>query len=149
MSRIIKWVGDSEEEAVGDEEKAALPEDSQPIILVTSKGFSSQGEILTQLMERKKGVFGKVVQHTTRSRQDDEVDGKDFNFVDTKAFNQILDGDYFLETIERDGAEYGTNRKVADAIMENGKVPVIELDREVCLMFHDHKCPEERLTIVV
>ncbi|KAH7041013.1 THO complex subunit 1 transcription elongation factor-domain-containing protein [Microdochium trichocladiopsis] len=112
-----------------DEEKDPLPEDSQPVIIVVPQGLDSAA-LTSHLMELKRGVFERVVQHTTRSALEGEVHGKDFHFVDMKAFNQILDGDYFLETISRDGHEYGTNRKLADALMEASKVPIIELDRE-------------------
>lgn len=118
------------EAAADDEDKDELPEDSQPVIIVTPQGLGSAA-LTARLMELKKGVFERVVQHTTRSPSEGEVDGKDFHFVDTKAFNQILDGDYFLETVNREGHDYGTNRRLADALMEASKIPIIELDREV------------------
>ncbi|KXJ97428.1 THO complex subunit 1 transcription elongation factor-domain-containing protein [Microdochium bolleyi] len=119
-----------EDDAVEEsEEKDQLPEDSQPVVVVVPRGLPEQ-DLTSRLMELRKGVFGRVVQHTTRSAVDGEVHGKDFHFVDTKEFNQIMDGDYFLETITRNGADFGTNRKLADALMEASKVPMIELDRE-------------------
>ncbi len=123
---------DSESEAEKDEgPKGGRPEDERPIILVgpTSVGKSTLADML---LERQKGVFGKVIQHTTRSPQEGEVDGQDCHFVDSKTFNTILDGDYFLEFRTREGVDYGTNRKFADALVESGKIPLITLDREVC-----------------
>jgi len=117
------------EAAADDGDKDELPEDSQPVIIVTPRGLGSAA-LIARLMELKKGVFERVVQHTTRSPSEGEVDGKDFHFVDTKAFNQILDGDYFLETVNREGHDYGTNRRLADALIEASKIPIIELDRE-------------------
>lgn len=127
--------GEGEEEAG---EKGSRPEDSQPIIIVGPRGVGKTS-LIEMLIKNQNGIFEKVVQHTTRTPKDGEVNGKDYHFVDSKAFNQILDGDYFLETTERDGAEHGTNRKLADAIMESGKVPIIELDSEVsksCPLIH-------------
>ncbi|KAJ1337722.1 THO complex subunit 1 [Microdochium nivale] len=118
-----------EDTAEEDEEKDKLPEDTQPVVIVTPRGLPEQ-DLSAQLMKLRKGVFGRVVQHTTRNIGEGEVHGKDYHFVDTKAFNQILDGDYFLETITREGVDFGTNRKLADALMEANKVPIIELDTE-------------------
>ncbi|KAL7626372.1 hypothetical protein AAE478_003144 [Parahypoxylon ruwenzoriense] len=128
-----------EEEAQGEEagENAQLPEDKRPIIL-TGPSKVGKSTLASMLLERHKGVFGKVIQHTTRSPKDGEVDGQDYYFVDSKAFNAVLDGDYFLEFSNQDGSDYGTNRKVADALEESGKVPVIQLDREGTQMAKDN-----------
>lgn len=118
------------EEVEGAEEKGQLPEDRRPVIIA---GPSKVGKsaLVSMLLERHKGVFGNVIQHTTRAPNDGEVDGQDYHFVDTKTFNTILDGDYFLEFSNRDGVDYGTNRKAAESLEDSGKVPVIQLDREV------------------
>lgn len=119
----------TEGEAVGDSQG---PENKLPLIL-TGPSKVGKSTLLSMLLERRKDAFGKVVRHTTRSPKDGEVDGQDYHFVDSKEFNMILDGDYFLETSTQDGFEYGTNRKLAQALEESGKVPIIELDREVSL----------------
>ncbi|XXH05182.1 hypothetical protein Hte_011607 [Hypoxylon texense] len=106
-----------------------VPKDKRPIIL-TGPSKVGKSALISMLLERRKDVFGQVVRHTTRSPADGEVDGQDYHFVDPKAFNTILDGDYFLEFSTRDGVDYGTSRKVAEALEESGKVPIIELDRE-------------------
>ncbi|KAI0010273.1 THO complex subunit 1 transcription elongation factor-domain-containing protein [Xylariaceae sp. FL0662B] len=125
---------EGEEEAEG---KGQIPEDKRPIIL-TGPRMVGKSTLVSMLMERQKGIFGKVIQHTTRSPKDGEVNGQDYHFVDSKTFNTILDGDYFLESSSRDGSDYGTNRKAAEAIEESGKVPLIQLDREGIQMAKDN-----------
>ncbi|OTA66546.1 hypothetical protein K449DRAFT_390987 [Hypoxylon sp. EC38] len=112
-------------------------EDKRPIIL-TGPRKVGKSTLISMLLERRNEVFGKVIQHTTRSPKDGEVDGQDYHFVDSKAFNTILDGDYFIEFTNRDGVDYGTSRKVAEALVESGKVPIIELDREGAQMAKDN-----------
>lgn len=119
----------TQDEATGEKQ---VPEDKRPIVL-TGPSKVGKSALASMLLERRKDVFGQVVRHTTRSPGDGEVDGQDYHFVDSKAFNTILDGDYFLEYSTRDGFDYGTSRKVAEALEESGKVPIIELDREVSL----------------
>ncbi|CAJ2507071.1 Uu.00g082570.m01.CDS01 [Anthostomella pinea] len=118
---------EAEEETAGD--SGRRPEQRKPIILSGSSGVG-KSTLVSMLMERQKGVFGKIIQHTTRSPKDGEVEGQDFHFVDSKEFNTIRDGDYFLEFTERDEVHFGTNRKSADAMVESGKVPIIQLSRE-------------------
>ncbi|KAI0481140.1 THO complex subunit 1 transcription elongation factor-domain-containing protein [Xylariaceae sp. FL0804] len=113
------------------------PHDKGCIILVGSSGVGKSA-LVSALLDRERGVFGKIIQHTTRSPRDGEVNGQDYHFVDSKTFNQILDGDYFLEFSNRDGVDYGTNRKTAEALEESGKIPVIQLDREGAQMAKDN-----------
>lgn len=123
------------DESEGAQTNGELPEDRRPII-ITGPSKVGKSTLVSMLLEKHEGVFGKVIQHTTRSPNDGEVDGQDYHFVDSKAFNTILDGDYFLEFTNRDGADYGTNRKAAQALEESGKVPVIQLDSEVSTNIH-------------
>ncbi|KAI1096578.1 THO complex subunit 1 transcription elongation factor-domain-containing protein [Rostrohypoxylon terebratum] len=117
------------DEAEGAQTNGQLPEDRRPII-ITGPRKVGKSTLVSMLLEKHEGVFGKVIQHTTRSPNDGEVDGQDYHFVDSKAFNAILDGDYFLEFSNRDGVDCGTSRKAAEALEESGKVPVIQLDSE-------------------
>ncbi|KAI1450673.1 THO complex subunit 1 transcription elongation factor-domain-containing protein [Annulohypoxylon stygium] len=125
------------DESEGAQTNGELPEDRRPII-ITGPSKVGKSTLVSMLLEKHEGVFGKVIQHTTRSPNDGEVDGQDYHFVDSKAFNTILDGDYFLEFTNRDGADYGTNRKAAQALEESGKVPVIQLDSESLQMAKDN-----------
>lgn len=118
---------DGEEEITENDQ---IPEDRRPIIL-TGPSKVGKSTLLSKLLEDHKGVFGRVVSHTTRARKDEEVNGQHYNFVDTAEFNHILENDYFMEFVERDGVQYGTNRKLAEALEDSGKVPIIQLDREV------------------
>ncbi|KAI2630831.1 THO complex subunit 1 transcription elongation factor-domain-containing protein [Hypoxylon sp. NC1633] len=126
------------EEAEGEvTENGLAPQDRRPIIL-TGPSKVGKSALVSVLLERHKNAFGKVIRHTTRSPSDGEVDGQDYHFVDSKAFNTILDGDYFFEFSNRDGVDYGTNRKVAEALEEAGKIPIIQLDREGTQMAKDN-----------
>ncbi|KAI0180107.1 THO complex subunit 1 transcription elongation factor-domain-containing protein [Hypoxylon sp. FL1284] len=123
-----------ESEEVGE---GQAPEDRRPIVL-TGPNKVGKSTLASMLLERRKDVFGKVVRHTTRSPKDGEVEGQDFYFVDEKAFNTILDGDYFVEHCLRDGSYYGSSRTIAQGLEESGKVPIMELDREGAQLAEDN-----------
>ncbi|TGJ85312.1 hypothetical protein E0Z10_g3434 [Xylaria hypoxylon] len=121
-----------ETEEIQEEEssKVQRPEDRRPVIL---SGPSSVGKatLISLLLDRRKGAFNKIIQHTTRSARDGEVNGQDFHFVDSKTFNTMLDGDYFLESSTHDDAQYGTSQKLVNAPEASDKIALIHLDREV------------------
>lgn len=119
-----------------------LPENRKPIILSGPSGVGKSA-LTSLLLDRQRGVFNKIIQHTTRSPREGEVNGQDFHFVDSKTFNTMLDGDYFLESSTRGDAQYGTSQKLVNAPEASDKVALIHLDREVQLppsTFYYAKC---------
>ncbi|KAI0976209.1 THO complex subunit 1 transcription elongation factor-domain-containing protein [Xylaria arbuscula] len=118
-----------EEEEEEGATKGKRPDNRNPVIL---SGPDSVGKktLISLLVDRQKGVFNKIIRHTTRVARDDEVDGQDFHFVDLKTFNTMLDGDYFLESSIQDGEQYGTSQKLVSAPEASDKVALIRLDPE-------------------
>jgi THO complex subunit 1 len=120
------------EETQQDQETAngRKPDNRKPVILSGPSGVG-KSTLVSLLLDRQKGAFNKIIQHTTRAAGDGEVDGRDFHFTDTKTFNTMLDGDYFLESSSRDDVQYGTSQKLVNAPEASGKTALIRLDREV------------------
>jgi len=114
------------EEAV----KGQRPDNRKPIIITGPVGIG-KSTLISMLLDRQQGIFDKIIQHTTRSPREGEVDGRDFHFVDSKAFNTMRDGDYLLECSNSNGADYGTSRSLITALEESDKIAVIPLDPEV------------------
>ncbi|KAI1194087.1 THO complex subunit 1 transcription elongation factor-domain-containing protein [Nemania serpens] len=114
-----------------------LPENRKPIILSGPSGVGKSA-LTSLLLDRQRGVFNKIIQHTTRSPREGEVNGQDFHFVDSKTFNTMLDGDYFLESSTRGDAQYGTSQKLVNAPEASDKVALIHLDREGTQMAKDN-----------
>ncbi|KAI0447981.1 THO complex subunit 1 transcription elongation factor-domain-containing protein [Xylaria telfairii] len=127
------------EEAKQEEEGTAgqHPESRKPVILSGPSGVG-KSTLISLLLDRQRGAFNKTIQHTTRSARDGEVNGRDFHFVDTKTFNTMLDGDFFLESSTCDDAQYGTSQKLINAPEASEKVALIRLDREGTQMARDN-----------
>ncbi|KAI0400393.1 THO complex subunit 1 transcription elongation factor-domain-containing protein [Xylaria palmicola] len=128
---------DAEEMQEEEGTRGQRPENRRPIILSGPTG-AGKSTLVSILVDRQKGIFNKIIRHTTRSAKDDEVNGRDFHFVDSKTFNTMLDGDYFLESNTHDDGQYGTSQKLVDAPEAADKVALIRLDREGTQMAKDN-----------
>ncbi|KAI1743670.1 THO complex subunit 1 transcription elongation factor-domain-containing protein [Xylaria scruposa] len=130
---------DAEETEQEEEDgaKGQHPGNRRPIIISGPSGVG-KSTLISFLLDRQRGVFNKIIQHTTRSARDGEVNGRDFHFVDTKTFNTMLDGDFFLESSTHDDAQYGTSQKLVNAPEASDKVALIRLDGEGTQMAKDN-----------
>lgn len=122
---------EDEEDAEPTASEADMPSNRDPIILSASSGVETSA-LREKLMSEHKGVFAPVVRHAVREPIEDEVNGKTFHFVKAQEFNQLRDGDRLVEYGTREGVDYGTSTKAVDAVVDTGKVPIVELDLEVC-----------------
>ncbi|KAI1306314.1 THO complex subunit 1 transcription elongation factor-domain-containing protein [Xylaria venustula] len=126
-----------EEEEEEGAAKGKRPENRNPVIL-SGPNNVGKNTLISLLIDRQKGVFKKIIRHTTRAASDGEVDGQDFHFIDLKTFNTMLDGDYFLESSTQDGDQYGTSQKLVSAPEAADKVALIRLDPEAAQLAKDN-----------
>ncbi|KAF9875628.1 guanylate kinase [Colletotrichum karsti] len=129
---------DADEEPVVEEavDSKNVPEDRRPIIISGPTG-AGKATIFGLLAERRPGAFKRVLRHTTRKPRDGEVEGRDFYFVEPQTFNMLRDGDALLEFTTIDDVDYGTSRKMTEAVSEGGKVPVMYMDSEAVQQVRD------------
>lgn len=123
---------DKTETAHADEEEEDVkqPKDRRPIVISGPSGVG-KGTLVTMLLEKHPKVFGKKASHTTRKPRDGEIHGTHYYFVTKEEFNVIRDSDEFLEFNNFNGNDYGTSRKVAQGIIAQGRVPIMEMDYHV------------------
>lgn len=120
-----------EEETSGGEE-ALFPKDRRPIVISGSIGVG-KSTLVKRLTDNNAKSLSRKVSHTTRPLREGEIDGQDYHFVDKEQFSVIRDSDGFLEYNEYNGNSYATSRKAVESIISQGKVPVVEIDAEVCV----------------
>ena len=68
------------------------------------------------------------VSHTTRPPRGQEVDGREYHFVDAPTFRAMAAGGAFFEWAEVHGNLYGTSRPAIEARLESGEDVVLEID---------------------
>jgi guanylate kinase len=86
-----------------------------PFLLMVLSSPSGAGK--TTLTRRLRESFPALrfsVSHTTRKPRSNEVDGKDYHFVDRAQFDALVGADAFVEWAEVHGNCYGTSRLEID-----------------------------------
>ena len=120
------------DEDTQDNEQPVLPKDHRPIVISGPSGVG-KGTLVKMLLEKHGKALGRKVSHTTRLPREGEVHGRDYIFVTKEDYDVMRDGDEFLEYNNFNGNDYGTSRKVVEAIIAQGKVPIMEMDMHVSL----------------
>ncbi|PXW89655.1 guanylate kinase [Nitrosomonas sp. Nm84] len=68
------------------------------------------------------------VSHTTRLPRSEEMDGKDYHFVDSDTFRKMLINGEFLESAEVYGNLYGTSQQWINEAIASGQDILLEID---------------------
>ena len=66
--------------------------------------------------------------YTTRQPRKNEVDGKDYHFIEEKKFKDLINKDFFLEYAMVFGNYYGTSHFLVKSELETGKNIILEID---------------------
>ena len=98
------------------------------LLLVVS---APSGTGKTTVVERLVEVCPRLVRsrsYTSRAPRSGEVDGVDYNFVDRRAFESMIDEGGFLEWADVFGNLYGTGRAETEALLASGLDVVLVID---------------------
>jgi guanylate kinase len=99
-----------------------------PLLLIVS---SPSGAGKTTLCKRLLKEFGNLrfsTSHTTRNPRPDEVDGRDYHFVDTATFDRMVAEDLFIEWAHVHGNRYGTARSEIQVAADAGVDVIFDVD---------------------
>lgn len=101
-------------------------------VAIILSGASSVGKsnIREMLLEDPELNLFYSVSETTRPKREDEVDGKDYYFVDFKAFAESVRKKELLEYTEFNGWYYGTPKAQVEFLLEKGKNVLIEVEAQ-------------------
>ncbi len=87
-------------------------------------GKSSLVKALLELDSR----LAVSVSHTTRAPRGQELDGREYHFVDEASFRAMVDGGEFFEYAQVHGNFYGTSRRAIQQRLDGGEDVVLEID---------------------
>jgi guanylate kinase len=68
------------------------------------------------------------VSHTTRIQREQEVDGRDYFFVDEREFQRLIDEAAFLEWAVYNSNHYGTSWKAIEQPLSEGRDMLLEIE---------------------
>lgn len=97
------------------------------LIIISSPSGGGKGTLILELMRMNIGV-GYSVSFTTRPMRSGEMEGRDYFFVSKAAFEARIAAGEFLEYAEVHGNYYGTSKAIVEALIEEGKDVILEID---------------------
>lgn len=97
------------------------------LFIVSSPSGGGKGTLIQHALRRLPGLAFSV-SYTTRPIRPGEKNGREYNFVSHKEFNELIRADDFLEYAEVHGNLYGTVRTAVLDQTKNGDDVILEID---------------------
>ncbi len=101
---------------------------NKPLIIIIS---SPSGAGKTSICKKLLGLDLNIrlsISVTTRTARDNEIDGKDYYFVSSDEFREMMDNNKFLEHAKVFNNYYGSLREHADNHLANGNDVLFDID---------------------
>lgn len=97
------------------------------LFVVSSPSGGGKGTLI-QLVLKELTNISYSVSYTTREPRAGEVNGREYFFVETEEFKQMIDRDEFLEWAVVHGKLYGTSRSQVARELNSGRDIILEVD---------------------
>ena len=104
------------------------------LYVVAAPSGAGKSSLVRALMEVDAGVKASV-SHTTRTPRGQEVDGREYFFVDNATFDAMVARQDFLEWAQVHGNRYGTSRQAVEQRLADGGDVLLEIDYQGALQF--------------
>ncbi|XP_041430342.1 MAGUK p55 subfamily member 5 [Xenopus laevis] len=108
----------------------------RPIILIGPQSCG-QNELRQRLMTNEPERFAVAVPHTTRSRRENEVAGRDYHFVSRQTFDADISSGKFIESGEFEKNLYGTSVDSIRQVINSGKICLLCLHTQSLKMLRN------------
>jgi len=97
------------------------------LFVLSSPSGAGKSTIARMLLESDDGI-SMSVSATTRPRRPGEVDGRDYHFVSTEKFEEMVAAGEFLEWAHVFGHRYGTLKSEVVKAIEGGRDVLLDID---------------------
>ena len=97
------------------------------LLLVSAPSGAGKTSLVQAALARDARLVVSV-SHTTRASRGDEVDGVNYHFVSTNAFNDMIARADFLEHAQVFDNQYGTAKAQVEALRGQGRDVILEID---------------------
>lgn len=118
-------------------------------ILTVVSGFSGAGKgtIMKELMKNYSDTYALSISATTRAPRPGEVNGREYFFVSTEEFENMIAQDALIEHAQYVNNYYGTPKNYVFEQLENGKDVILEIEIQGALKVKE-KYPDTVLMFV-
>ncbi|KAF1955599.1 guanylate kinase [Byssothecium circinans] len=99
-------------------------------IVISGPSGAGKSTILKRLFDEFPDKFGFSVSHTTRGPRAGEENGREYHFVTTEEFQDLVDRKGFVEHAQFGGNCYGTSIKAVEDIAEKGRICILDIEME-------------------
>jgi len=106
------------------------------LIVISAPSGTGKTSIVSSLLQTDSNI-NLSVSYTTRRPRQNEVDGRDYFFVDRARFQEMLEQGGFLESAEVYGNFYGTSRSWIEEKIAAGKDALLEIDCQGALQVRE------------
>ena len=117
------------------------------LYVVAAPSGAGKSSLVKALMEVDAGVKASI-SHTTRAPRGQEVDGREYFFVDNATFDTMVANQDFLEWAQVHGNRYGTSRQAVEQRLSEGGDVLLEIDYQGALQIKQI-CPHAVLVFVL
>ena len=97
------------------------------LFIVSAPSGAGKSTLCNKLLDKYPNVFYSV-SYTTRERRGQEVDGKEYHFIDMDLFKSMINNNEFIEWAEVHGNFYGTSKKLIEDALLNGQDIILDID---------------------
>ena len=104
-----------------------MPPISEGIMIILSSPSGAGKTTLVKLLSERKG-FMTSISHTTRTPRYNEVDGKDYYFINEEKFKKMIDDNEFLEFAKVFKNFYGTTKSNIFKELKKGNNVIFDID---------------------
>ena len=118
------------------------------IILVLSSPSGAGKTTLVKLLSRNRN-FHISISHTTRKPRANEVQGKDYHFVDNNEFENLIKKDEFLEYAKVFNHFYGSTKATVINNLKSGKNVIFDIDWQGAEQIKNKKLKYKLITFFV
>ncbi len=98
------------------------------LYIISAPSGAGKSSLLRALLDASGDELALSVSHTTRAPRPGEVNGRDYHFIDTGMFRDMIAGGDFLEHAEVFDNFYGTSKAGVQAQLAAGQDVILEID---------------------
>tara|TARA_Y100000992_G_C21070691_1_gene398561 strand:- start:67 stop:699 length:633 start_codon:yes stop_codon:yes gene_type:complete len=121
---------------------------SEGIMVILSSPSGAGKTTLVKLLSERKG-FVTSVSHTTRTPRSNEIDGKDYHFVNNEKFEKMISNKEFLEYAKVFKNFYGTTKSNIFVELDKGKNVIFDIDWQGTNQIISQKLKNKLLTFFI